>query len=73
MATTTQTQGRYDHRLRNLVRTTRDIHCAIEGGVPLSTARGRLTGPDAPIVTFDAVDNRKQTRSASEPVTVSLK
>jgi len=28
MATTTRTQRRYDHALRNLVRTTRDIHCA---------------------------------------------
>jgi len=56
MATATRTQRRYDHRLRNLVRTTRDIHCAIQRGVPRSTARGWLTEPDAPVVTVDAVD-----------------
>ncbi len=56
MATATRTQRRYDHRLRNLVRTTRDIQCAFQRGVPRSTARGWLTEPDAPIVTVDAVD-----------------
>lgn len=56
MATATRTQRRYDHRLRNLVRTTRDIHCAVQRGVPRSTARGWLTKPDAPVVTVDAVD-----------------
>jgi putative transposase len=56
MATAARTQRRYDHRLRKLVRTTRDIGCAIQRGVPRSTARGWLTKPDAPIVTVDAVD-----------------
>ena len=56
MATATRTQRRYDHRLRKLVRTTRDIHCAVQRGVPRSTARGWLTKPDAPVVTVDAVD-----------------
>ena len=56
MATATRTQRRYDHRLRNLVCTTRDIHCAIQRGVPRSTARGWLTKPDAPVVTVDALD-----------------
>ena len=56
MATATRTQRRYDHRLRNLVRTTRDIHCAIQRGVPRSTARGWLTEPDVPVVTVEALN-----------------
>ena len=56
MATATRTQRRYDHRLRKLVRTTRDIGCALQRGVPRSTARGWLTEPDTQILTFDAVD-----------------
>ena len=56
MATATRTQRRYDHRLRNLVRATRDIHCAIQRGVPRSTARGWLTDSDVPVVTVDALN-----------------
>jgi hypothetical protein len=56
MATTTRTQRRYDHRLRNLVRTTRDIHCALQRGVPQSTARGWLTDSDVPVVTVEALN-----------------
>ena len=56
MATATRTQRRYDHRLRNLVRTTRDIHCAIQRGVPRSTARGWLTDSDVPVVTVDVLN-----------------
>lgn len=55
MATATRTQRRYDHRLRNLVRTTRDIHCAVQRGVPRSTARGWLTEPDVPVVAIEAL------------------
>ena len=36
MATTTQTQNRYDHRLKELVRATQDITCALQQGVPPS-------------------------------------
>jgi putative transposase len=53
MTTATRTQRRYDHRLRSLVRTTRDIHCAIQRGVPRSTARGWLRDSD---VTVDALN-----------------
>ncbi|QDU30658.1 hypothetical protein ETAA8_58050 [Anatilimnocola aggregata] len=56
MATATRTQRRYDHRLRNLVRTTRDIHCAIQRGVPRSTARGWLTDSEVPVVTVEALN-----------------
>ena len=56
MATTTRTQRRYDHRLRNLVCTPRDIHCAIQRGVPRSTARGWLTDSEVPVVTVEALN-----------------
>ncbi|MFM9118633.1 MAG: hypothetical protein ACKOU6_20980, partial [Planctomycetota bacterium] len=56
MATTTRTQRRYDHRLRNLVQTTRDIHCAVQRGVPRSTARGWLTDSEVPVVTVEALN-----------------
>ena len=56
MATTTRTQRRYDHRLRDLVRTTRDIECAVQRGVPRSTARSWLTEPNADVVTVDVLN-----------------
>jgi hypothetical protein len=37
-------------------RTTRDIHCAIQRGVPRSTARGWLTDSDVPVVTVEALN-----------------
>ena len=33
MATATRTQNRYDHGLRELVRTTQDVSCAVQYGV----------------------------------------
>jgi len=42
MVTTARTQNRYDHRLRQLVQTTKDVTYAIQCGVPRSTARGWL-------------------------------
>lgn len=56
MVTTTCTQRRYDHRLKELVRTTQDIECAIRQGVPRSTARGWLTNPGTKVVTIDVVN-----------------
>ncbi len=56
MVATTRAQQRYDHRLRDLVRSTGDIGHAIRRGVPHSTARGWLTSPCADIVTLDLVD-----------------
>ena len=56
MATTTRTQRRYDHRLRELVHSTQDIRCAIKQGVPRSTARSWLTAPRAEVVTVDVLD-----------------
>jgi hypothetical protein len=51
-----RTQRRYDHRLRNLVRTTRDIDCAIRRGVPRPTARSWLTISNAEVVTVDVLN-----------------
>jgi hypothetical protein len=55
MATATRTQNRYDHRLRELVRSTQDIRCAVQYGVPSSTARGWLKAPAAEVVTVDVL------------------
>jgi hypothetical protein len=65
MATTTRTQHRYDHRFRDLIRTTRDIDCALQRGVPRSTARSWLTKPNAEVVTVDVL-NRNALRLQQE-------
>ena len=49
-------QQRYDHRLRDLVRSTGDVGHATRRGVPRSTARGWLTSTRAKVVTVDVVD-----------------
>ena len=46
----------YDHRLRDLVRSTGDIGHATRLGVPCSTARGWLLPARAKVVTLDSVD-----------------
>ncbi len=56
MVTTTRIQKRYDHRLRELVRTTRDMHFALQHGVPRSTARGWLTGATVDVVSTDVLN-----------------
>jgi len=56
MTTATRTQRRYDHRLRSLVRTTQDVRCAVQRGVPRSTARDWLRETNASVVTIDTVD-----------------
>ena len=56
MAFTTRILRRYDHRLRDLVRSTGDIGHATRRGVPRSTARGWLTSTPAEVVTLDIVD-----------------
>ncbi len=56
MIDTTRMQQRYDHRLRDLVRSTGDVGDAIRRGVPRSTARGWLTSTRAEVVTLDVVD-----------------
>ena len=55
METRTRTQKKYDHRLKELVRSTQDITCAVRHGVPQSTARGWLRAPPTEVITVDAV------------------
>ena len=47
---------RYDHRLRDLVRSTGDTEYATRHGVPRSTARGWLTSARAAVVSAEVVD-----------------
>ena len=56
MVTSTRTQNRYDHRLRELVRTTQDVSYAVQCGVPRSTARGWLTAPSVEVVTLGSLN-----------------
>ena len=53
MIAPTRIQRRYDHRLRELVRSTGDIRHALQRGVPRSTAHGWLKSTRAQIVTVD--------------------
>jgi len=56
MENKTRTVRRYDHRLRDLVRSTGDIEHATRYGVPRSTARGWLTSESSPVVSIAIVD-----------------
>ena len=56
MISSARTQRSYDHRLRDLVRSTGDIGNATRRGVPRSTARGWLTPAQAEVFTLDLVD-----------------
>ena len=56
MSSTTRIQRTYDHRLRDLIRATGDIHQATEQGIPRSTARGWLASSRSEVVTIDGVD-----------------
>ena len=56
MTSTTRIQRKYDHRLRELVRSTGEVEHAIQLGVPRSTAHGWLTSTRAEVVTLDVVD-----------------
>ena len=55
MENTTRTQKKYDHRLKDLVRSTKDITCAVRRGVPRSTARGWLRAPATEVISIDVV------------------
>ena len=52
----TRKQRTYDHRLRELVQTTRDIQLATQHGVPASTARGWLNKPATEVVSLNVLD-----------------
>lgn len=56
MSTTTRTLRRYDHRLKELVRSTGNVHVALECGVPRSTAYDWLTGPHTEVVSIEVCD-----------------
>ena len=56
METTIRTHKNYDHRLKELVRSTQDITCAIRHGVPRSTARGWLRAPASDVISIDVVE-----------------
>ncbi len=56
MIATTRVQRRYDHRLRELVRSTGDMQHALRRGVPRSTARGWLKSTRAEIVTVNVAE-----------------
>ena len=56
MSSTTQTRRKYDHRLRELVRSAGDIGHAIQLGVPRSTAQGWLASNQTAVVTVDVVN-----------------
>jgi len=56
MNSTTRTLRRYDHRLRDLVRSTGDLAHAERRGVPRSTARGWLTSARTDVITIDVFD-----------------
>ena len=55
MISTNRTQNRYDHLLREHVRSTGDINHAIRLGVPRSTARGWVKSAPAEVITLDVV------------------
>ena len=56
MTSTIRTLRRYDHRLRDLVRTTGDTAYAERQGVSRSTARGWIKSTHAKVVTVDVFD-----------------
>ena len=56
MSTVNRAQKSYDHRLKELVRSTANIDVAIQRGVPRSTARGWLTKHATEVVTLDTFD-----------------
>ena len=56
MTTAVRRQKRYDHRLRELVRRTGEIHLATARGVPRSTARGWLGASSSAVVSLNAAD-----------------
>src|SRR5215471_13083896 len=56
MTTTGRPPQRYDHRLRDLVRRTRDVTIATDLGVPRSTARGWLSPAPKVVVGLDVTD-----------------
>jgi hypothetical protein len=57
MNPSTRARRTYDHRLRDLVRSTGDILQATRNGIPRSTARGWLRPDYAKVISFDVVNH----------------
>src|SRR6516164_360519 len=60
MILTTRLRHSYDHRLRDLVRSTGNIEHATRRGIPRSTARGWLSLRRTRVVTLDVADQDHQ-------------
>jgi transposase-like protein len=56
MSSITQTRRRYDHRLRDFVRSAGDIRHATQLGIPRSTAHGWLASSRSEVVTIDVAN-----------------
>ena len=56
MTTPTRSQRRYDYRLREHVLATQDTNCALQQGVPRSTARGWLKNPSTPVISVNPLE-----------------
>ena len=56
MPTATRTQRRYDHRLKEFVRSTGNIDLAVQSGVPRSTAYGWIGGTQTEVMSLDVHD-----------------
>ncbi len=56
MPSTTLTRRKYDHRLRDLVRSAGDISHATQMGIPRSTAQGWLAANQTEVVTFEVAN-----------------
>ena len=67
MPSTTRTQRRYDHRLRELVSNAKNVDVAVRHGVPRSTARGWLAPLPTPVVTLN-VANQDAVRLQQEVI-----
>jgi hypothetical protein len=53
-------QRSYDHRLKELVRTSADPSLAIDLGIPASTVMGWLCNPPQQVVTLDVLSMEEQ-------------
>ena len=60
MSARSRCQRSYDHRLKELVRTSGDPSLAIDLGIPASTVMGWLCNPPQQVVTLDALSIEEQ-------------
>jgi putative transposase len=60
MSTNIPSPKTYDHRLRNLVYTTKDVSLALDLGVPRSTAYGWVRNEPPEVITLDALNLDEQ-------------